>query len=153
MNAGTEQGSAWVVRRVVYLVGALIGAGLVASGRMTQEQVDGWLPAFVELGGALSALGFALAAWRTGPESDNSRPVIPAEVVEDVLGAVEHIVDRVVDAERPGSAPSRPGTAPTAPEPGPVAPVEGDEVSTPENGVDAPDLLAYLREQITKGGR
>ena len=146
MNAVSEQGSSWVVRRVVYLVGVLVGAGLVASGRMTQDQVDGWLPAFVELGGALSALGFALAAWRTGPESDNSRPVIPAEVVEEVLGAVEHIVDRVIDAERPGSAPSRPVTSPTAPE-------EGEAVPTPENGVDAPDLLTYLRAEIAKDGR
>ena len=153
MNAVTEQGSAWAVRRVVYLVGALIGAGLVASGRMTQEQVEGWMPVFVELGGALSALGFALAAWRTGPESDNSRPVVPAEVVEEVLGAVEQIVGRVIDAERPGSTPSRPVTGPTAPEPGPAAPSEGEAVSKPENGIGAPDLLAYLRAQIAKGGR
>ena len=138
---------AWLARRVAYLVGAAVGVGLIASGRVTQDDVDGWLPLVTELAGAIVTVGFSFAAWRTGPHSDNSRPVIDADGLEQVLDLLEQMLDKAA------SAPNRPGTPPlAAPEPSP-APVEGGAVSTPENGVGEPDLLAYLRAKIAKGGR
>ena len=138
---------AWLARRGAYLVGAVVGVGLIASGRVTQDDVDGWLPLVTELAGAVVTVGFSFAAWRTGPHSDNSRPVIDADGLEQVLDLLERMLDKAA------GAPSRPVTGPTAPEPGPAAPAEGEAVSTPENGMDAPDLLAYLRAQIAEGGR
>ena len=109
-----EAGITWAVRRAVYLVGAAIGVALVASGRVTQEQVDGWLPLVVELGGVLTALGFAFAAWRTGPDSDNSRPVVDAEGLEQMFDLLERIVGQV--SRRPGVVP--PESAVDGPETG-----------------------------------
>lgn len=137
---------AWLARRGAYLVGAVVGVGLIASGRVTQDDVDGWLPLVTELAGAVVTVGFSFAAWRTGPNSDNSRPVIDADGLEQVFDLLEQMVDKAA------GAPNRPGTPPPAvSEPSP-APEEGDAVSTPENGIGEPDLLAYLRAKIAKGG-
>ena len=123
-----EAGIAWAVRRGVYLVGAAIGVGLVASGRVTQEQVDGWLPILVEVGGVLTTLGFAFAAWRTGPDSDNSRPVVDAEALGQVFDLLERMLGKAT------GAPNQPGTPPVAgPEPSP-GPVEGEPDPGPSPG-------------------
>ena len=108
-----EAGIAWAVRRGVYLVGAAIGVALVASGRVTQEQVDGWLPLVVELGGVLTTLGFAFAAWRTGPDSDNSRPVVDARELEQIFDLLERMLGKAAGAPKPPVTPP-----PPAPEPG-----------------------------------
>ena len=136
-----EAGIAWAVRRGVYLGGAAIGVALVASGRVTQEQVDGWLPLVVELGGVLTTLGFAFAAWRTGPDSDNSRPVVDAEALEQVFDLLERMLGKAA------SAPNPPETPPVA-GPGPGdGPVGGEHDSVPSPG-DSASLLDDLYYRI-----
>lgn len=132
---------AWLARRVAYLVGAAVGMGLIASGRVTQDDVDGWLPLVTELAGAVVTVGFSFAAWRTGPHSDNSRPVIDADGLEEVFDLLERILDKA------GGAPNRPGTPPPAvPEPAP-APEEGESGPVPSTGESA-SLLDDLYKQI-----
>lgn len=136
-----EAGIAWAVRRAVYLVGAAIGVALVASGRVTQEQVDGWLPLVVELGGVLTTLGFAFAAWRTGPDSDNSRPVVDAEGLEQIFDLLERILGKAA------STPNPPVTPPIA-GPGPSPdPEEGEHGSAPSPG-DSGSVLDELYYRI-----
>ena len=127
-----EAGIAWAVRRGVYLVGAAIGVALVASGRVTQEQVDGWLPLVVELGGVLTTLGFAFAAWRTGPDSDNSRPVVDAEGLEQIFDLLERMLGKAAGAPKPPVTPP-----PPAPEPG------DDPVPSPGESGSLLDDLYY----------
>lgn len=123
-----EASIAWAVRRAVYLVGAAIGVALVASGRVTQEQVDGWLPLVVELGGVLTTLGFAFAAWRTGPDSDNSRPVVDAQELESLFDLLERMIGKAA------GTPNSPVTPPVAaPEPG-DGPVGGEPDPDPSPG-------------------
>ena len=132
---------AWLARRVAYLVGAAVGVGLIASGRVTQDDVDGWLPLVTELAGAVVTVGFSFAAWRTGPHSDNSRPVIDADGLEQVFDLLEQMVDKAA------GAPNRPGTPPPAvSEPSP-APVEGEHGPVPSTGESA-SLLDDLYKQI-----
>lgn len=132
---------AWLARRVAYLVGAAVGVGLVASGRVTQDDVDGWLPLVTELAGAVVTVGFSFAAWRTGPHSDNSRPVIDADGLEEVFDLLERMIDKAA------GAPNRPGTPPPAvPEPSP-APEEGEGGPVPSTGESA-RLLDDLYKQI-----
>lgn len=132
---------AWLARRVAYLVGAAVGVGLVASGRVTQDDVDGWLPLVTELAGAVVTVGFSFAAWRTGPNSDNSRPVIDADGLEQVFDLLERMLDKAA------STPNRPGTPPpAAPEPAP-APEEGERGPIPSTGESA-SLLDDLYKQI-----
>ena len=127
MGNGQESWS-WVARRVAYLVGVAVGVGLIASGRATQEQVDGWLPLVVEVLGALTSLGFAFAASRTGPHSDDSRPVLQIEDVEPLLDALDAALQyaqtgggRHLAPEVP-PAPVVPPAAPTGPETGGLTP-------------------------------
>ena len=132
---------AWLARRVAYLVGAAVGVGLVASGRVTQDDVDGWLPLVTELAGAVVTVGFSFAAWRTGPHSDNSRPVIDADALEEVFDLLEQMIDKAA------GVPDRPGTAPPAvPQPAP-APEEGERGPVPSTGESA-RLLDDLYKQI-----
>lgn len=132
---------AWLARRVAYLVGAAVGVGLIASGRVTQDDVDGWLPLVAELAGAVVTVGFSFAAWRTGPNSDNSRPVIDADGLEQVFDLLERMLDKAA------GAPNRPGTPPpAAPEPSP-GPEEGGHDPIPSTGESA-SLLDDLYEQI-----
>lgn len=132
---------AWLARRVAYLVGAAVGVGLIASGRVTQDDVDGWLPLVTELAGAVVTVGFSFAAWRTGPNSDNSRPVIDADGLEEVFDLLEQMVEKVAGAS------NRPGTPPPAvSEPSP-APVEGEGGPVPSTGESA-SLLDDLYKQI-----
>lgn len=132
---------AWLARRVAYLVGAAVGVGLIASGRATQDDVDGWLPLVTELAGAVVTVGFSFAAWRTGPHSDNSRPVIDADGLEQVFDLLERLLDKGA------GAPDRPGTPPpAAPEPSP-APEEGERDPVPSTGESA-SLLDDLYTQI-----
>ena len=136
-----EASIAWVVRRGVYLVGAAIGVALVTSGRVTQEQVDGWLPLVVELGGVLTALGFAFAAWRTGPDSDNSRPVVDAEGLEQMFDLLELMLGKAA------GAPNQPETPPVA-GPGPGdGPVGGEPDPDPSPG-ESGSLLDELYYRI-----
>ena len=132
---------AWLARRVAYLAGAVVGVGLIASGRVTQDDVDGWLPLVTELAGAVVTVGFGFAAWRTGPHSDNSRPVIDADGLEQVFDLLEQMVDKAA------GGPNRPGTPPLAdPEPSP-APVGGERGPIPSAGESA-SLLDDLYKQI-----
>lgn len=132
---------AWLARRVAYLVGAAVGMGLIASGRVTQDDVDGWLPLVTELAGAVVTVGFSFAAWRTGPHSDNSRPVIDADGLEEVFDLLERMI------EKAAGAPNRPGTPPpAAPEP-PPAPEEEERGPVPSTGESA-RLLDDLYKQI-----
>ena len=132
---------AWLARRVAYLVGAAVGVGLVASGRVTQDDVDGWLPLVTELAGAVVTVGFSFAAWRTGPHSDNSRPVIDADALEEVFDLLEQMIDKAA------GVPNRPGTPPPAvPEPSP-APEEGERGPVASTGESA-RLLDDLYKQI-----
>lgn len=141
----TENGNwAWVARRVAYLAGVAVGVGLIASGRATQEQVDGWLPLVVEVLGALTSLGFAFAASRTGPHSDDSRPVLQIEDVEPLLDAVDAALQYAQAAPGRHRAPEVP-PAPTEP---PVAPT-GPETGAP--GTDEADPLQALRDAVQRG--
>lgn len=128
-----EESISWVARRVVYLVGLVVGLVLVYSGRATQEQVDGWIPAVVEVGGYVVSLGFGLATWRTGPDSDNSVPVVVggAAKVDMLMRNVEGLVDALqrlpvspvpvpAPAPRPEPTPVPVPAHPPAPEPTPV---------------------------------
>lgn len=139
MIADQEQARwAWLARRVAYLVGAAVGMGLVASGRVTQDDVDGWLPLVTELAGAIVTVGFSFAAWHTGPNSDNSRPVIDVDGLEQIFDLLEQMI------EKAGSTPNRPDMAPPAvPEP-PPAPEEGE----PAPGPSTESLLDELYKQI-----
>lgn len=136
-----EAGIAWAVRRGVYLVGAAIGVALVASGRVTQEQVDGWLPLVVELGGALTALGFAFAAWRTGPDSDNSRPVVDAEGLEQIFDLLERMLGKAAGTPNPPVTPPIAGPGPSP------APEEGEPDPVPSPG-DSGSILDDLYFRI-----
>lgn len=136
-----EASITWAVRRAVYLVGAAIGVALVASGRVTQEQVDGWLPLVAELGGVLTTLGFAFAAWRTGPDSDNSRPVIDAQELESLFDLLERMIGKA------DGTPNPPVTPPLAdPEPG-DGPVGGEPDPDPSPG-ESGSLLDELYFRI-----
>lgn len=142
MIADQEQARwAWLARRVAYLGGAAVGMGLVASGRVTQDDVDGWLPLVAELAGAIVTVGFGFAAWRTGPHSDNSRPVIDADGLEQIFDLLERMI------EKAGSTPNRPDMAPPAVPESPPAPEEGEPAPGPSTG-ESESLLDELYKQI-----
>lgn len=149
-----EESIPWVARRVVYLVGLVVGLVLVYSGRATQEQVDGWIPAVVEVGGYVVSLGFGLATWRTGPDSDNSVPVVVdgAAKVDVLLRNVDGLIDVLqrlpvapvpvpAPAPRPEPTPVPVPAHPPAPEPTPVP------VPAPEQAQLTLDGLRALIEQ------
>ena len=142
MGNGQESWS-WVARRVAYLVGVAVGVGLIASGRATQEQVDGWLPLVVEVLGALTSVGFAFAASRTGPHSDDSRPVLQIEDVEPLLDAV----DAALQYAQTGGGLHRAPEVPPAPVEPPVPP------TGPETGGLTPqeEALQRLRDAVQRG--
>lgn len=138
-----QESWAWAARRAAYLVGVAVGVGLIASGRATQEQVDGWLPLVVEVLGALTSLGFAFAASRTGPHSDDSRPVVQIEDVEPLLDAV----DAALQYAQTGAGRHRAPEVPPAPVVPPVAP------TAPETGGLTPqeEALQRLRDAVQRG--
>lgn len=138
-----EESISWVARRVVYLVGLVVGLVLVYSGRATQEQVDGLIPVVVEVGGYVVSLGFGLATWRTGPNSDNSTPVVVdgEAKVDMLLRNVEGLIDALQRVR-----------VPSEPEPVPPPPPAPEPVPSPEE--EKPPLtLEALRALIEQNRR
>ena len=136
----------WVIRRIVYLVGAVAGLVVVALGRGSIDDVESWAPTIEQIIGMITAITNGIAAAKTGPDSDNRRPVVPAEHLVEV-------VDRIVDgAERGVIGPAGPmgpqGPAGSMPDLDEVADRVVDRLQQANPPVT--DALRQLRERIQR---
>lgn len=123
---GDRDKRSWVIRRAVYVAGFAAGLIVVALGRGTIAEVEGWAPMIEQAATLAAALASGFAAIKTGPDSDNTRPVVPAaelaeavdvlvprlavapELVDGVTARLDHLAERAERAERaaPAAAPS-----------------------------------------------
>ena len=91
---GDRDKRSWVIRRAVYAAGFAAGLIVVALGRGTIAEVEGWAPMIEQAATLAAALASGFAAIKTGPDSDNTRPVVPAA---ELAEAVDVLAPRVVD--------------------------------------------------------
>lgn len=87
----------WVIRRVLYAVAFIVSVVVVLTGKSDIGTVEGWMKYVDQFGGILAAVATGLATVKTGPQSDNSPVVVPAE---DVVSSVVP-VEAVLEAMRP----------------------------------------------------
>lgn len=80
---------AWAVRRAVYAAGFAVGLGVVVLGRGTVAEVEGWGPMIEQAATLAAAMASGFAAIKTGPDSDNARPVVPADKLAEVVDMIE----------------------------------------------------------------
>lgn len=87
----------WWIRKLIYVIVAVIGLVATGVGWATDGQVDGWLE---NVGTIAAAVGGILAAVYTGRNSDNRKPVVTSP--RDVPAPVIHqIVDHFLKPARP----------------------------------------------------
>lgn len=116
---GDRDKRSWVVRRAVYVAGFAAGLIVVALGRGTVAEVEGWAPMIEQAATLAAALASGFAAIKTGPDSDNARPVVPAaelaeavdvlvprlavapELVDGVTARLDHLAERAAPAAAP----------------------------------------------------
>lgn len=82
--------SPWWVRKAIYVVATIIGLALVALNIIDPASVDNVATTLTPLVSMLVAGIGGLAAFKTGADSDNARPVAD---FEDVAEAVREAVD------------------------------------------------------------
>lgn len=114
----------WFIRKALYLLGLVLGLVLVATGIADGALVDKHLDQIVSvIYGLLSAGIGGMAAAKTGPHSDETRPrpVIDVEQLVDTIGDV--VTEKITEI-------------PALQAPTPVSPSDG-----------ARDLLAELRRR------
>lgn len=144
---GSRENRAWLVRRGIYAAGFAAGLIVVAIGRGTVAEVEGWAPLIEQVATLAAALASGFAAVKTGPDSDDRRPVVPA-------GELADLADALIKPGPPGP-------------PGPVGPmgesarVHMDELAdgvaerlqdmADRAGIGGRDPLAELRAMIGRG--